>query len=186
MEDKKKKIFDAARKLFLEKGFKKTNIAGIAKEANIAVGSVYRFYESKEAIFVQVYNYENEMVKHDILKKLDFDEEPHELLHQVVQSIFDHSSNNKILQVWFDESKINALIAEQVNLSDSFVYATFSKLIDHWISKRLVKDGLTKDRIMNFFNLIAVVDIHQNEIQTDNYFQTLSDLIDSFLLFILK
>lgn len=186
LEDKKTKIFEAARELFLENGFKKTNVAGIAKRANIAVGSFYRFYDSKEDIFVQIYNHENEQIKREILAEVDFDQEPHQLFHQVLQSIFEHSTDNKILQVWFDESKINDLIVQTVDIDQSFAYVTFSKLVDQWIVQDKVKTNLTKQRIMELFNVLTIVDIHQNEITTDDYFQTLNDLVDSILLFILK
>ncbi|MDN6640459.1 MAG: TetR/AcrR family transcriptional regulator, partial [Tetragenococcus sp.] len=53
--DKKQTLFDAARTLFLEQGFKKTNIAAITKQANVAVGTFYKYYSSKEEIFYEVY-----------------------------------------------------------------------------------------------------------------------------------
>jgi len=186
LEEKKQRLFDAARLLFMEDGFKKTNVAGITKKAGVAVGSFYRFYDSKEDIFIQIYKVENENTKHQILKNVNFDEEPHKLIHQVLKAIFVQSSDNRILKVWFDESSINEVISKQINLEQGFAYITFTKLIDHWNEEDMIKPGMTKKRIMAMFSVISVVDIHQNEIQTDNYFQTISDMLDSFLLLILK
>lgn len=47
----KQKIVAAAMKLFSEKGFHATNTKEIAKEANVAVGSVYSYYTDKMEIF---------------------------------------------------------------------------------------------------------------------------------------
>ncbi|MDN6147197.1 MAG: TetR/AcrR family transcriptional regulator, partial [Tetragenococcus koreensis] len=58
--DKKQTLFAAARELFFEQGFKKTNIAAITKQANVAVGTFYKYYSSKEEIFYEVYQAENE------------------------------------------------------------------------------------------------------------------------------
>ncbi len=47
----KRKIVAAAMKLFSEKGFHATNTKEIAKEAKVAVGSVYSYYTDKMEIF---------------------------------------------------------------------------------------------------------------------------------------
>ena len=43
-------IVDAARKLFLERGYAATTIDAIAKEAGVAVSTVYAIYKNKRAI----------------------------------------------------------------------------------------------------------------------------------------
>lgn len=47
----KEKIVAAALKLFSEKGFHATNTKAIAKEAKVAIGSVYSYYTDKMEIF---------------------------------------------------------------------------------------------------------------------------------------
>ena len=67
MEEKQTRLFTAAHDLFLTQGFKHTSIAEIAARADVAVGTFYNFYPSKTAIFIQVYNAENERTKGEIL-----------------------------------------------------------------------------------------------------------------------
>ena len=45
--DKKQQLYDAAKSIFSEKGFKDTNIAAITKAAHMAVGTFYLYYSSK-------------------------------------------------------------------------------------------------------------------------------------------
>lgn len=49
-EVRRRKLIDAARKLFIENGFHATGIAQIARESGIAVGQIYRDFGSKEEI----------------------------------------------------------------------------------------------------------------------------------------
>lgn len=49
--DMKKDILNAAIKEFAEKGFDQTTMADIAKEAGIAVGSIYNYSENKVTLF---------------------------------------------------------------------------------------------------------------------------------------
>lgn len=188
MEEKQIRLFTAAHDLFLTQGFKHTSIAEIAARADVAVGTFYNFYPSKTAIFIQVYNAENERTKGEILAAIDLDMAPIELVKAVIHEIFTRSADNQILQEWFNNPKLNAQIAatNQTAVEDSLVYATLMKLIDRWHQRGLLKDGMEKDRIISLFNALTVVDFHQSEIQTASYYQLLNDLITGILYVILK
>ncbi|MEG1584717.1 MAG: TetR/AcrR family transcriptional regulator [Anaerovorax sp.] len=52
---KRKKILDAAFKLFSEKGYDNTKIIDISAEAGIGKGTVYEYFKSKDSLFFQVF-----------------------------------------------------------------------------------------------------------------------------------
>jgi len=52
--DKYDRILEAAYKLFNEKGYYNTTTADISKEANVATGSVYAYFEDKKEIYIKV------------------------------------------------------------------------------------------------------------------------------------
>jgi AcrR family transcriptional regulator len=51
---RREKIIEAARKLFIDNGFHATGVAQIAKESGIAVGQLYRDFASKEEIIAAI------------------------------------------------------------------------------------------------------------------------------------
>ena len=53
--DKKHILKEAAHEVFSKKGYKSTSISEITKQAKMAVGSFYNFYDSKEKIFLDIY-----------------------------------------------------------------------------------------------------------------------------------
>lgn len=53
-QETKQRIVDAAAKLFDSKGYYHTNTKEIAKEAGVAVGSVYSYFPDKREIFLAV------------------------------------------------------------------------------------------------------------------------------------
>jgi TetR/AcrR family fatty acid metabolism transcriptional regulator len=55
MEDKKKVILKAATCLIAEKGFHETTTSDIAKEAQVAVGTIYNYFSTKEDILGQIF-----------------------------------------------------------------------------------------------------------------------------------
>ena len=154
----------------------------------MAVGTFYNFYQSKSAIFIEVYNAENERVKQEILNGVDLTDDPTTVVRQILQAILSQSQGNLVLQEWFSNPQLNAKIAKinQNAVQDSVIYATLMTLIDSWQSRGLLAAGMSKNRVISLFNALTVVDFHQSEIQTDDYFQVLNDLINGILQIIFK
>jgi len=53
-ESRKDAIIDAARRLFIEKGFKAVTVESIAREAELSKGAIYLHYSSKEEIYAHI------------------------------------------------------------------------------------------------------------------------------------
>ena len=53
-ENRKTAILKAARRLFLEKGFKAVTVESIAKKAELSKGSIYLYFNSKEEIYAHI------------------------------------------------------------------------------------------------------------------------------------
>ena len=75
MEDKKTLIYYSAKELFGNKGFKDTNISEITQKAGMAVGTFYKYYPSKEKLFMDIFLEENTKLKKHCLQSLDLTQE---------------------------------------------------------------------------------------------------------------
>lgn len=53
-DNAKAKIKQAAEELIIQKGYRDTTIQDIAKNANVAVGTIYRYYKSKDDILMDI------------------------------------------------------------------------------------------------------------------------------------
>ena len=98
--DKKNELLAAAREVFAEKGYKAAGISDIAKKSRMAVGSFYKYYESKEAIFLEVYVAENSRIRDGIMQRVDWRGEPETIVEQLFAVTFELISPNKILAEW--------------------------------------------------------------------------------------
>ena len=54
MDTKKSQIIDAAIKMFSEKGFYQTGMRDIAKEADVAIGTIYHHFQKKDNILIYI------------------------------------------------------------------------------------------------------------------------------------
>ena len=72
---RRNQILDAATKVFAEKGFHPTTIKDIAKEAGIADGTIYNYFENKTALMLGIFDRLNESDKRveDFSKFTDVD-----------------------------------------------------------------------------------------------------------------
>ncbi len=69
---RRNQILEAAAKVFAEKGFHPTTIKDIAREAGIADGTIYNYFESKTALLLGILDLMTESAKKD----LDFSKFP--------------------------------------------------------------------------------------------------------------
>jgi AcrR family transcriptional regulator len=58
VSDKRQAIMDAALELFVERGFYGTAVPEIADKASVGAGTIYRYFESKEALVNALYRQE--------------------------------------------------------------------------------------------------------------------------------
>lgn len=85
----KNRILECAKEEFLDKGFEKAQVAGIAKLANVTTGAIYRHFKNKEALFFalieEVYNYTLNVVADAEKKSEDENQKKHfELIDEKV------------------------------------------------------------------------------------------------------
>ena len=69
-EDTRSKIYEAALKLFREKGFEQTTMRDIAAKADVALGAAYYYFASKDAIVLAFYQEMQEESHESILEAL--------------------------------------------------------------------------------------------------------------------
>src|SRR5260370_40319887 len=69
-EDTRSKIYEAALKLFSEKGFDETTMRDIAAKADVALGAAYYYFASKDAIVLAFYQEMQEESHESILDAL--------------------------------------------------------------------------------------------------------------------
>ena len=53
--DKRARILDAAARVFVDNGFNETHVSHIAKAAGVADGTIYLYFQSKEALLVALF-----------------------------------------------------------------------------------------------------------------------------------
>lgn len=66
--DKRNNILKAALELFSEHGFHDAPMAQLAKQANIAVGSIYRYFKDKDELIHELYKEVDDTLQHALVR----------------------------------------------------------------------------------------------------------------------
>jgi len=112
--NKEKDIIESAIKIFAEKGFHNSKISDIAKDANVATGSVYRYFKNKEDIIINIFEnlWKKLFAEIKVMtknKKLS----PIEKIDTIIDLIFDLFADNPSLAVVFVNEQNNIILSKK-------------------------------------------------------------------------
>jgi AcrR family transcriptional regulator len=89
-EEIRKRLLDLGLKYFSTYGFKKTNVDEIARAAGISKGAFYRFYSSKEMLFMDVMEQVEVLGREEIMKAISLPgPTPRARLFGILKTAFD-------------------------------------------------------------------------------------------------
>ncbi|WP_077611352.1 TetR/AcrR family transcriptional regulator [Clostridium sp. Marseille-P2415] len=185
MEDKKTLIYDCAKELFSNKGFKDTNISEITQKTGMAVGTFYKYYPSKEKLFMDIFLEENANLKKHCLQSLDLSRSPLEVAGQMLALNAEGIRTNPILKEWYNKNvfaKVEKLYREENGLEAvDFLYDSFLELVKEWQAQGKMRKDIDSKMIMMIFAAIINVDTHKEEIGLE-YFPQLLELMTELIM----
>lgn len=183
--DRKAEIYRCGKHLFCLNGFKDTNIAEIMKMAGMAAGTFYNYYSSKEALFLDIYNDENVALKESIMKGLDIDADPMQVIQEMLRLNLEGMSQNPILREWYDREsfgKIEKKFREENGLERvDFLYSSFIEIVRKWQTDGRMRQDIDADMIMAIFTSLVVMETHKDEIGIA-YFPQLIEYLAEFTM----
>lgn len=151
-DEKQECVMRAAIHEFVEKGFTRARIADIARNAGVAKGSIYQYFEDKKGLFV----YAAEWGLAVFMKKLD------ERMSIGSMDVFEYFEDNIAKTETIDEERelivfIQA-IAREPGLIDPSMKAMYNvgdiygkKLIQNSKSKGVIRPDIDDDLLMEYF-----------------------------------
>lgn len=184
LQDKRHEMFDAARELFLEHGFKKTSVSDITSKAQVAVGTFYKYYDSKEQIFCEVYHAENERSKRSIIAQMDINQPPKVVVKNFLDAVIQTCTHNNILAEWYRSSDINQMIKSKYAHNNKHNYFVYSFLIDQiklWRESGQFRQDMSIETMIALFNTLIVIDHHKDEVGSE-HFPAILELMAEFLV----
>lgn len=186
--DKKEALKTVAYEVFAKKGYKATGISEIAKQAGVAVGSFYNYYESKEAIFLDIYVEENNRVRQAMIEKIDWEMDMIDLISQIFGYSRHLVSYNKILMEWYNPAIANEL-HKYYSSEEGKIANPFHQFLVKTFTSRLTAEGYSQEKIQDIlqvYDLFYYMDMNITENDFPDISKTIEILATNFVKGILK
>ncbi|MBN2467837.1 MAG: TetR/AcrR family transcriptional regulator [Deltaproteobacteria bacterium] len=132
--DKHTRIINAALKVFAEKGFYNTRISEIAKEANVADGTIYLYFKNKDDILISLFEEKIGNVCKAMQEELNKTEDPVARMR-----IFAHNHLNMILRNRNLAEVIQVELRQSTKFMRQYVNTIFKEYLN--LVKTIVRDG---------------------------------------------
>ncbi|MCQ1530513.1 TetR/AcrR family transcriptional regulator [Lutispora saccharofermentans] len=182
MSEKKDIIYNCGKEIFEKKGFKDTNVAEIMKQAGMATGTFYSYYNSKDKLFMEIYNDENAKLKRRILASLNMEAEPILVMKEMMMKNLQGMQENPILREWYNRDVFQKLEkgfreedgAERVD----FLYDSFVEVVRKWQNEGKMRSDISAEMIMAIFAALVNVDTHKEEIGLEYFPQVIEYLAE--------
>jgi TetR/AcrR family fatty acid metabolism transcriptional regulator len=117
-ENKHQKILKAAIKVFAEKGFYNSRVAEIAKEANVADGTIYLYFKNKDDILISLFEEEFGQIVKNTRKELEKEKDP---LQKIRRFAIMH------LSIVFKQQQLGEVLGVEVRQSSKFMKEYINK-----------------------------------------------------------
>ncbi len=95
--DKQKRIIEAAILEFSEKGFENANTNRIAREANISVGSLFKYFNNKTDLFLYIVKLAEAELESQIHSVLSMEKDFFDTVDMILSLIHEYSKTDKAL-----------------------------------------------------------------------------------------
>lgn len=131
-EDKRRHILETAIREFATKGYDGTNINVVAKKAGISVGSMYKYFESKEDLFLMIIDICIQVLEDTLRKVVESDDSLMKKIERIFREIQKTSRESKDLICLYNEMTTigNKDIVERVSRNiESISAKAYTELI---------------------------------------------------------
>jgi len=132
--DKRRRILDAAVKVFAQYGFYNSKVSQVAREAGVADGTIYLYFKNKEDILIQVFIDAMDEILHRQETALEGVDDPAERLAIFARTHFDSVAESRAMA---------EVITVELRQSSKFMRATDMKPFGRYLGiiARIVEEG---------------------------------------------
>ncbi|CAH2715337.1 hypothetical protein BACCIP111895_02521 [Neobacillus rhizosphaerae] len=175
-------LLEQGRILFRQFGLQKTSINEITKNVGIAPGTFYKFYQSKEELYFEILEREEEQIKEHFLSVDIFKEhQPKQAIKSLLLQTINTIETNPLIRQLYFENNMDALLRKlpPEKLEEHFNQdsAALLPLIKQWQKKGVLLEE-NPEVIAGVLRSLFMLTIHQKEIGETVYQQTMELFID--------
>lgn len=143
-QSKEELLLHAALKLFNELGFHGTSTAKITKEAGVSTGTLYNYFESKEALINQLYIYIktdlSKYIERHVIENKDVDNSIENIWSALIKWAIEHPDYYKFKESFYNSPYIEVICHKKVKEISHSLYEVVEQI---FIDKEIPSGDVT-------------------------------------------
>ncbi|MBN1190530.1 MAG: TetR/AcrR family transcriptional regulator [Dehalococcoidales bacterium] len=178
----RRNLIQKGRAYFIKYGIRKTSVDELAKAAGIAKGSFYKFFDSKEALFMAIHEESEARLQQEMIMKLEAIHEPIERLRFFLQKSFLLLEEDPLLQLVFNPGEMEAMAGymssehfkEHYRQDISFM----AEMISRWQEQGVIRPDIDVTVAGNMIASVYHIALQQEDLGKDMYNRVTAMLVD--------
>ncbi|MCT1902948.1 TetR/AcrR family transcriptional regulator [Oceanobacillus sojae] len=175
------RLLEHGRQLFGDLGLKKTSISDLTKQVNIAQGSFYLFYESKEELYFEILEQEERYIREELLHNVLLKEKvTKETFCNFLQQALQFLDESPIIKQLYDKSTMEQLLRKlpqkklESNHQGDIVFLV--PYIEKWQAEGIMKQ-LEPAIIVSMIRSLVILSLQKEMIGETNYKPTMDQFV---------
>ncbi|MGD9116797.1 MAG: TetR/AcrR family transcriptional regulator [Dehalococcoidia bacterium] len=140
----REKLIEKGRQHFERFGVRRTNVADLAREAGIAKGSFYLFFESKEDLFLTINEEFDKKLQRELSRRLAKAKNPKETLRKFLRYVLDLFEIDPMLKLSVDKEEFESLSrripAAKFRRHQESTMSFLTQLVERWQQEGIIRD----------------------------------------------
>jgi len=172
----RERLVEEGRDRFARYGLKKTTIGELTDAVGIADGTFYQFFDSKEALYLEILDREGEAIQPRILGPLEDEADPETAIVEFLTALMDEIETNPLLRrIVVEPRELERLreyvsddrLAEDRERSLSYILP----YVEAWYDADEIR-GPNPTVIANAIRSVSFLTLHQADIGQETYTET--------------
>ncbi|MFD1644455.1 TetR/AcrR family transcriptional regulator [Haloarchaeobius litoreus] len=164
------------RELFSRYGLSKTTLADLTDPVGIATSTFYQFFDSKEALYLEILEREGEELLPRMLAPFEEHDDPENAIVGFLTALMDEIETNPLMrQLVIDSDELDRLREHHTEAElreereQSLAY--FLPYVEAWYEAGQV-EGPSPETVANAIRSVSFLTLHQEDIGEDRYRET--------------
>ncbi|WP_254279430.1 TetR/AcrR family transcriptional regulator [Haloarcula marina] len=175
-------LMDAGRDLFARYGLRKTTIADLTDPVGIGTSTFYQFFDSKEALYAEILEAEEEAIAERIMAtSFESEDDPRAAIEAFLHAIFEEIETNPLIRTLMVEDELDRLeaqySAEEQAQSRREELAFIVPHVERWQAEGRLREA-EAETIAGAIRAMPLLTLHQDDIG-ENYAAVRDLLIES-------
>lgn len=161
LSNSQRKIMDAAKEIFVKKGYEGTTLNAIAEKVGIRKASFYAHFNHKEALFYRMFEIvleEHQSKIEEIFENLN-GESAKRKLYEIFVRYLDYCYTNQNMRLWenfyyFPPETMESYIKSKTHNAEKWIEAKIIEIVEEGISKKEIKNLASNDIKNVFYHLM--------------------------------